>query len=86
MKYDDIIKLPHYHDSKRGYMSNRDRAAQFMPFKSLKGYSEMVDDKSDKIMGGEWEKIIYDESYDHSDRGRDLFQDGDDDGWRYEEK
>ncbi len=43
MKYDDIINLPHFHAKGHPYMSNVARAAQFMPFKSLKGYDELVD-------------------------------------------
>ena len=33
--YDDIINLPAYHEPSRPYMSLYDRAAQFMPYKSL---------------------------------------------------
>ena len=84
MKYDDIINLPHFHDLTRGYMSNRDRAAQFMPFMSLKGYSEMVDEKDKQILKTEWEKIIYeDEEYARNDHDPDQILDGDDDAWRY---
>lgn len=42
MKYDDIIDLPHFHAEGRPFMSKRDRAGQFMPFMSLKGFDEMV--------------------------------------------
>lgn len=46
MNYDDIINLPHFHADGRPYMNKRSRAAQFMPFKSLKGFDDMVDNKS----------------------------------------
>ena len=42
-KYDDIINLEHFHDSKRPYMSMHDRAGQFAPFKSLAAYHEEID-------------------------------------------
>lgn len=45
MNYDDIINLEHFHDPKRPFMSRHDRAAQFMPFKSLKAYEEAIADK-----------------------------------------
>lgn len=44
--YDDIINLEHFHAPGRPYMPNSERAAQFMPFKSLKGYDEMIDEAS----------------------------------------
>ena len=45
MNYDDIIDLPHFHAENRPYMNMHDRAGQFMPFKSLKGFDEMVDER-----------------------------------------
>ena len=45
MNYDDIIDLPHFHADGKPYMSMRDRAGQFMPFKSLKGFDDMVDER-----------------------------------------
>ena len=45
MNFDDIIDLPHFHADGRPYMSMRDRAAQFMPFKNLKGFDELVDEE-----------------------------------------
>ena len=45
MNYDDIINLPHFHAEGRPYMNKHDRAGQFMPFKSLKGFDEMVDER-----------------------------------------
>lgn len=82
MKYDDIINLPHFHDPKRRYMSNRDRAGQFMPFMSLKGYSEMLDEKDKQILEIEWEEVIVDD-VDHNDRDPDQILDDGDDAWRY---
>lgn len=46
--FDDIINLPHFHDPTRGYMSNQERAAQFMPFKSLNEYESYVAEKTDE--------------------------------------
>ena len=34
-EYEDMMDLPHFHDPKRRYMSMRDRAAQFAPYKAL---------------------------------------------------
>ncbi|MBR5647728.1 hypothetical protein IKW73_02205 [Candidatus Saccharibacteria bacterium] len=62
MKYDDIINLPPYHVPGRPYMSMRDRAGQFMPFKSLKGYDEMVGSTADEVMGQEWAHIDFDDA------------------------
>ena len=50
MNYDDIIDLPHYHDPDKPFMSHRDRAAQFAPFKSLVGYDQMIAKKTDEIL------------------------------------
>ena len=43
MNYNDIIDLPHFKAPGRKQMSLHDRAAQFMPFKSLKGYDELIE-------------------------------------------
>ena len=59
----NLYEIPHFHDPKRPYMSKHDRAAQFMPFKSLRGFDDMVDDKNEQVLGTEWEKIIYDDEY-----------------------
>lgn len=61
MKYDDIINLPHFHAEGKPLMSNHDRAAQFMPFKSLKGYDDLVDDKAEDVLNDEWEVIEYED-------------------------
>lgn len=47
--YEDIVNLPHYHDPTRGFMKNSERAAQFMPFKSLNEYEDYVAKKSDDV-------------------------------------
>ena len=50
MNYDDIIDLPHYHDPDKLFMSHRDRAAQFAPFKSLVGYDQMINEKTNELL------------------------------------
>lgn len=61
MNYDDIIDLPAFHAEGRPYMKNSERAAQFMPFKSLNSYEDMVGAKESEVLGAEWESIEYDE-------------------------
>ncbi len=58
-KYDDIINLPHFHDTKKPYMSARDRAGQFAPFKSLEKYHEEIDDAEKERMQVVWEDVEY---------------------------
>ena len=60
----NLIDMPHFHDPKRPSMSMRDRAGQFMPFKSLKGFDDEIDEKTEIILSQEWEQIIDDEYYD----------------------
>ena len=55
--YDDIINLPHYHDPSRPFMPASERAAQFMPFKSLNGYHEEISAAEREIGSTEWEVI-----------------------------
>lgn len=62
MKFDDIINLPAYHVPGKPYMSIHDRAGQFMPFKSLKGYDEMVGNTTEEMMGQEWVHIDFDDA------------------------
>ena len=59
----DFINYPHYHDPKRPCMSMHDRAAQFMPFKSLTGYHNQIDDKAMDVLDTEWQHVEYDEDY-----------------------
>lgn len=40
--YDELIHLPHPVPKPRRPMSDRERAAQFMPFAALTGYDEAV--------------------------------------------
>ncbi len=48
-KYQKIIDLPHFHDPKRPYMPNKERAAQFIPFKSLEGYHNAIAKKENQV-------------------------------------
>ena len=59
MKYDDIIDIPRYIDPARQSMSMHDRAAQFMPFKSLKGYDDMVSERDRSMKNMPWENVEY---------------------------
>ena len=67
MNYDDIVNLPHFKAPGHKQMSMHDRAAQFMPFKSLKGYDEMVQTKADESADVKWEDIVYEDSNCESD-------------------
>ena len=83
MKYDDILELEHYHEPGRPFMTSHDRAAQFMPFKSLRGYDELIDADAESILDDEWENIVYDEMLFMQSifcSGRDLDFVQDDDG------
>ena len=62
-KYSQIVDLPHFHAPGRPFMSNHDRAAQFMPFKSLKGYDDMVNQKSEKPPLGQDPVVEYFDKY-----------------------
>ena len=57
MKYDDIINLPHFHAKNKPYMSLSERAAQFMPFKSLNGYHELIDEDEKEVFSEVWEDM-----------------------------
>ncbi|MBQ9180925.1 hypothetical protein IJ135_02420 [Candidatus Saccharibacteria bacterium] len=41
---EDLFARPAFHAPGRPFMSLRDRAAQFAPYKSLTGYDEMIKD------------------------------------------
>jgi len=58
-EYDDIINLPHYHMPGKPYMSSRDRAGQFAPFKSLDGYHAEIGDAEREAMRDIWEDVDY---------------------------
>ena len=47
MKFDDIINLPHFHAENKPFMPLSERAAQFLPFKSLNGYDEIISGNMD---------------------------------------
>ena len=55
--YNDIINLPHYHDPSRPFMPASERAAQFMPFKSLNGYHEEISVAEKEISDVVWEDV-----------------------------
>lgn len=61
MNKDELYKMPAYHEPGKPYMSMRDRAAQFMPFKSLTDYHGLVQKEEDEILDDEWETIIYED-------------------------
>ena len=60
--YDEIIKMEHFHAPGRPFMSNADRAAQFMPFKSLNGFEDSISDSTEDILSDEWQNIDSTES------------------------
>lgn len=41
-RYEDIINLPHHVSAKHPQMALSDRAAQFLPFQALTGYSDAI--------------------------------------------
>lgn len=47
--YEDIIRLPHFKNPERREMPLAQRAAQFMPFKSLNEYDQYVLNKTDEL-------------------------------------
>ncbi|MDO4527042.1 MAG: hypothetical protein Q4B87_03060 [Candidatus Saccharibacteria bacterium] len=55
--YEDIIELPHFKNPERREMPPAQRAAQFMPFKSLNEYDQYVFNKTDEL------KTAMDENY-----------------------
>lgn len=63
-KYDDIIELKHFHAKNKPFMSNSERAAQFMPFKALNGFEDSISASADEIFDDEWQKIDFDEAQD----------------------
>ncbi len=69
-----LIDMPHFHDPNRPFMSMRDRAGQFMPFKSLRGFDDDIETKTKTILDQEWEQIVSDE---YCDLDYSLDDDGD---------
>ena len=41
-RYDDIIHLPHHQSKTHPHMPMAQRAAQFVPFSTLRGYDEQI--------------------------------------------
>ncbi|HAE16862.1 MAG TPA: hypothetical protein DCG51_09985 [Erysipelotrichaceae bacterium] len=44
-RYDDMLDLPHHVSCNHPRMSEENRAAQFMPFAALTGYSDMIEER-----------------------------------------
>ena len=63
-----------FHAPGKPYMTNYERAGQFMPFMSLKGFDDMIGDSTDEIVNREWVHIDFNDDvlYD-----LDRFQDDD---------
>ena len=59
----DLLNQPHFHAPNYPFMSIHDRAAQFMPFKSLTGYHDQVEHKESEILDDEWQHVEYEEDY-----------------------
>ena len=75
--------MKHFHAPNKPYMTNYERAGQFMPFMSLKGFDDMIGDSTDEIVNKEWVHIEFNDDvlYD-----LDRFQDDDGDGEKSLEK
>jgi hypothetical protein len=73
----------HFHVPGKPYMTNYERAGQFMPFMSLKGFDELIGDSTDQIVNKEWVHIEFNDDvlYD-----LDRFQDDDGDGEKFLER
>ena len=65
----------HFHAPGKPYMTNYERAGQFMPFMSLKGFDELIGDSTDQIINQEWVHIEF-----NDDAPNDLDYSQDDDG------
>jgi len=55
-----LLKRAPFHAPGRPYMSRHDRAAQFMPFKSLNEYHDQVSQKEKELLE-EDERIIWED-------------------------
>jgi hypothetical protein len=51
--------MKHFHAPGKPYMTNYERAGQFMPFMSLKGFDDMIGDSTDEIINREWVHIDF---------------------------
>jgi len=64
-KYSDIVNLEYHKSNRHKQMSINDRAAQFMPFAALTGYSDAISEEgrivSKKILLSDEQKDIIDE-------------------------
>lgn len=47
-RYDDILLIPHHVSTKHPNMSLNQRAAQFLPYKSLAGFEERIKETGEK--------------------------------------
>lgn len=58
--------MKHFHAPNKPFMTNYERAGQFMPFMSLKGFDEMIGSSTNEILNDEWVHIEFsdDEGYD----------------------
>ncbi|MBQ3263741.1 hypothetical protein IJH06_01360 [Candidatus Saccharibacteria bacterium] len=71
--YDDIIGLPHFVDTNYPPMSMEKRAAQFLAYKSLVGYEDLIEEKTAEILAVDDHQIVYDGDF-GDDFGDDLPQ------------
>lgn len=67
--------MKHFHAPNKPFMTNYERAGQFMPFMSLKGFDEMIGSSTTEILNDEWVHIEFSD-----DEGYDLGYFPDDDG------
>lgn len=67
-EFKDILYLPHFHAPNKPYLSPEKRAAQFMPFKSLDTYEDVIEKKIQIIKDQPLDPII---DY-HEDQSLDL--------------
>ena len=67
-EFQDILYLPHFHAPNKPYLSSEKRAAQFMPFKSLDTYEDVIEKKIQTLKDQSLDPII---DY-HEDRSLDL--------------
>lgn len=62
MRYEKNLELEHFHEPGKGYMSMRDRAGQFAPYKALDGYEDIIGRKVFENLNSVWEDIDFSES------------------------
>lgn len=49
-RYDDMLLLPHHVSDRHPRMSIAQRAAQFLPYRSLSGFEEKIDETKKKYL------------------------------------